>query len=416
MPVRHHLADVTSQLMNAHEKSNAIFTLHIIRKLRREEHITDEHRELLDAEVHQRNDDVICKIHSADPTSIRQLADELMEEHDVLYKLDGGRKSSRAAGWNLSTAFQPLKSTSSLINVSEVFKGELRSRQGDRGMRNVKSAPHLGFGADGSVMDLDEKETDKVERKQTERRVRFGELHIRTHSCTFGEACPSSNGPSVGLGWEVVGEESKSWMEWETERVDQGRMCAYEFAEEGRIPIQSRVDWLKKQGHRKVSIDVDTAQMRILRMHRRSSARSKCAVKVMEGEDPDEVEAWEHETLLAVVYRQQLHAWLKKARTKIRQRNKELGILPEKPPGNPLNLLNSQKSGQNNPFAGQRMNPLMQRNRNNPLTAQKKLAEKSAMLARAAGAGGGKPNPLLQRRGSAGGGRGRGRRASSTKK
>jgi hypothetical protein len=400
-PVRHHLADVVSRLMNAKEKSNAIFTMHIIQKLHRDNEIDDQQRELLHAEVHQRNDDVIHTIHLAHAETIRDLAQELVEEHDMFDQLDGGRKSSRSR----TNSKLKMKSSGSLGEIVRCSDKLGASARGPPKIRFAKSAPHLAFGEAGEVINLEKLGVPAATRKQTERRVKFGEIHIRSHNCTFGEACPSSNGPSVGLGWEVTSETSQSWTAWEEERVDQGRMTAYEFMEEGQIPIQSRVEWLQRVGHRKVSIDFDTSQMRQLRLHRRSSARSKCAVKVIAGEDPDEVEKWEHETLVAVGYRSQLHAWLKSARAKIKKRNIENGTHRPTTSGGPGNSA-GQGQRMNNPLSGQRMNPLMQRNTKNSLVVQKKQpADKppaNSLLARAT-SGGAATNPLLnktKRRGS----------------
>lgn len=369
MPCRHHVAELTSQLLNAHEKSNAIFTYHIIRRLYKENHINAQHRELLHAEVHQRNDDVIAQIRLGDPQTIRKLAEELCEEYDALDALDGGRKSSwqKKGFGRISGEKQRVKSANELV----MSKGKKMFGWAQATM----SAPSLVFGEDGTVgVRKDGTDTaagsggDAVHSGR--RRVKFTEVNVRTHTCTFGQACPSSNGPSIGLGWELVSELSRPLDEWERKREGEGRLGMYDFQEDGSIPVQARVDALRNTGHRKLSIDLDTFQMTQLRIQRRSSARSKCAVKVMDGEDPGAVEEWERETLLAVEYRSQLREWLQRARTTIRKRNPGKsrlggGARPSQQAGGRSTM---------NPLAAQRMNPLMQRNTTNPLLARRAAA------------------------------------------
>ena len=109
---------------------------------------------------------------------------------------------------------------------------------------------------------------------------------------------------------------------WELKRLP-FRIPREDYPDEGKVDAPERVAWLCQAGHRRCSIDLATFQQGQLRRARGKNGRSKAPRMVMEGRDPDEVQAWETEQLLLARFKPLVRKWRRSARTAQKERARD---------------------------------------------------------------------------------------------
>jgi len=159
--------------------------------------------------------------------------------------------------------------------------------------------------------------------------VQFGDLSIRFFNYTIGESVPSDGGAPIGLGWkweesEVLtltvdaletfrgGDYDPLQSEPEEEWDDNWRIPREYFAEDGIIPKEQRAELLRKNGHRRPSVDLSCMTTNQLAISRRRNSRAKAAKLLISGADPDEVHAWQMEIDEAYKVRYYAIKWLQR--------------------------------------------------------------------------------------------------------
>jgi hypothetical protein len=331
-----------------------------LRKLKTSKEISSEQQEILHAEVLANNREIIIEIitmlNHGDPACMREAAAELQEQDHLLDKLDGGSRRSM----HRRKSIQDPQTKTARISLSAMVGDADEEEQHEQHEQGGGEQEHEHEQEEEEEEEEEEEQEEQEQEEQEEeeeeeeeqeeqeeeeqeeekgrdagdasdakidcRRVNFGTIRCRVHSCTFGQSVPSAGGPSVGLGWEIVEEPAaEEWTQHDNARIAEGRLDGYEFAEEGTMATAVRAAKLQKGGHRKLSIDLDAYRMAQLRILRRSSARSKCAAKVIDGEDPDVVEEWERDVKNTAVFGSRLHAWAEGARVKVRKKNGHVG-------------------------------------------------------------------------------------------
>ena len=144
----------------------------------------------------------------------------------------------------------------------------------------------------------------------TPSRQKFTTVTEYLHNTTFGEGVPTDGGPSFGLGWKLLGTDTYEiqplpYKEPKPPRVgddDSDEDSDYDSDDEEdgkaeKMRKNQRIQILKSSGHRRPSIDLVSLLMKGVQAKRVESAFSKAARKVMDGEDPVEVENWERRAL-----------------------------------------------------------------------------------------------------------------------
>mmetsp|Transcript_4679 Transcript_4679/g.18689 ORF Transcript_4679/g.18689 Transcript_4679/m.18689 type:complete len:279 (-) Transcript_4679:242-1078(-) len=171
------------------------------------------------------------------------------------------------------------------------------------------------------------------EKSAEEAKVTFAGVEVLFFPYTIGDSVPSDGGPSLGLGWQCVDRMQTNLEDFEELRggnvdddfdeeeewQDSWRVPREFFGEDGQVRRQEREERLLRAGHRRVSIDLNAFFFSRLSAQRLRHARDKAATKVVNGEDPDEVEAWEKR----LVAEEKINAWLSdrlKQRRKSRRR------------------------------------------------------------------------------------------------
>jgi hypothetical protein len=165
----------------------------------------------------------------------------------------------------------------------------------------------------------------------TPHRQKFTTVTEYLHNTTFGEGVPTDGGPSFGLGWKLVGtdtyeiqplpEKEPKRPRDDGESSDEDDDSDDEDGKAEKMRKSVRIQILKSSGHRRASIDLSSLLMKGVQTKRVESAFSKAARKVMDGEDPVEVEKWERRALAE----EKIQDWfrasaLKKMRETIRAR------------------------------------------------------------------------------------------------
>jgi hypothetical protein len=165
----------------------------------------------------------------------------------------------------------------------------------------------------------------------TPHRQKFTTVTEYLHNTTFGEGVPTDGGPSFGLGWKLVGtdtyeiqplpEKEPKRPRDDGESLDEDDDSDDEDGKAEKMRKSVRIQILKSSGHRRASIDLSSLLMKGVQAKRVESAFSKAARKVMDGEDPVEVEKWERRALAE----EKIQDWfrasaLKKMRERVRAR------------------------------------------------------------------------------------------------
>jgi hypothetical protein len=272
------------------EKTEASSCLNRLLDMCNTKQLSGDQVEIMVCEILDRNAEVFRVLGRAEKGTSAATAQEVLR---LVERLQPETHSNKG---NASSHRGALKRSASFRR--EEVKEEESTQEGAREEEDLDSSSTIGGG------------TSTARKSSKRKTVSFGGVRQRYHTRSFGESVPFT-GPALGLGWAIAGDEAEVSLEEYEQRLgeERGEEPNPWYFEEGQLDEDERVEVLQEAGVYKGLIDLNSYCMSVIRQERRSTARSKTAKMVIEGQDPDAVEKWEAELLAAHSVRGHVKTW-----------------------------------------------------------------------------------------------------------